>query len=617
MRQENRIPWRFNIDIGLLIILFTLGFLALPLQAEVLHPLATCDSSSPRATLESFQRINSQIDSKIDYIDQAQLRHIEETVRKSIRCLDISGIPKERIDDEGEAAVILLQEILDRLELPSLEEIPDAKEALENKLTRWVVPNTELVITLVMEGAREGEWLFSPETLARLKSFYNEVETLPYRQDALWGNKGPLGGIYDYTVLLPEDSMPVTWVYNLPPWTYALYIEQPVWKWLALLFVLIISGVILALIFRISHRAKERKPDLVWPKLVPPLAGIVTVLLTEHLIDEYINVMGPTDAVTEISMWIIGLAFAAWAIIALGGVVSDVIISSPRIQPESIDASLISITSHLIAFGFAFWLVLKGTEGLGLSLLPLFAGLGVGGLATALAIRPTLENLIGGLVLYIDKPVRLGDRCIFGNQEGFVEKIGLRSTRIRTLGDTIVSIPNAEFSQLQLENISKRKVTRYNTMLNLRYETTAEQLRYVVTKLRELLVGHPMVAPQKLRARFRDFGAHSLDVEINAYFRTDSFEQYWAMREDINLRIIDIVAEAGTSFAFPSFTAYAADDAGLDAEHSRHAEEQVKQWRSEGKLAFPEFDETQKTVFEDKLDYPPEGSVLKPREDGR
>ncbi len=609
MRQEKSKPWRLSTDIGTLVSLLILGFLALPVKAEVAHPLAACDTSSPRATLESFQRIN---DIEVHELDRATLRLLEETVRKSMRCLDISRIPRQRIDDDGEAAVILLQEILDRLELPPFEEIPDAKEARENKLTRWVVPDTELEIALVKEGAREGEWLFSPRTVARLKSFYNEVETLPYRQDALWGNKGALGGIYAYITLLPEESMPVSWVFDLPPWTHNLYIEQPVWKWLAMLFVLIVAGVIFALILRISRRA-DKNTAIHWPKLLPPIGGMVTVLLAEHLIDEYINVAGPTDAITEISMWVIVLAFSTWAILALGGVVSDVIISSPRIQPESIDASLVRITSRLIAFGIAFWWVLEGAEGIGLSLIPLLAGLGVGGLATALAIRPTLENLIGGLVLYIDKPVRIGDRCIFGNQEGFVEKIGLRSTRIRTLGDTLVSIPNAEFSQLQLENISKRKVTRYNTMLNLRYETTAEQLRYVLTKLRELLVGHPMVAPQKLRARFRDFGAHSLDVEINAYFRTDSFDQYWAMREDINLRIIDIVAEAGTSFAFPSFTAYAAEDAGLDAERSRHAEEQVNQWRSEGKLAFPGFDEMQRSVLEDKLDYPPEGSVLKTR----
>lgn len=601
-----------SIDIGTLATLLIVGFLALPVQAEVPHPLAACDTSSPRATLESFQRIN---DIEVHEIDRATLRQLEETVSNSMRCLDISGIPRERIDDAGETAVILLQEILDRLELGSLEEIPDAKEARENKLSRWVVPNTELGIVLVKEGAREGEWLFSPETVARLKSFYNKVETLPYRQDAIWGIKGPLGGIFEYTTLLPEESMPVSWVFDLPPWTHILFIKQPVWKWLAMLFVVIVAGVIFALILHISQRAGKNGADLFWPKLLPPIAGMVTVLLAEHLIDEYINVVGPADAVTEISMWVIVLAFTVWAILALGEVVSDVIISSPRIQPESIDASLIRITSRLIALGIASWMVLEGAEDVGLSLIPLLAGLGVGGLATALAIRPTLENLIGGLVLYMDKPVRIGDRCIFGGQEGYVEKIGLRSTRIRTLGDTLVSIPNAEFSELQLENISKRKVTRYNTMLNLRYETTAEQLRYVLTKLRELLVGHPMVAPQKLRARFWEFGANSLGVEINAYFRTDSFEQYRAMREDINLRIIDIVAEAGTSFAFPSSTVYFTEDAGLDAERSRHAEEQVNQWRSEGKLAFPEFDEMQQSVFEDKLDYPPEGSVLKTRED--
>jgi len=241
-------------------------------------------------------------------------------------------------------------------------------------------------------------------------------------------------------------------------------------------------------------------------------------------------------------------------------------------------------------------------------LIPLFAGLGVGGLAIALAVRPTFENIIGGFILFVDKPVRIGDRCIFGNQEGFVERIGLRSTRIRTLKDTLVSVPNAEFSQLQLENISRREVTLYQTVLGLRYETTAEQLRYVLARLREMLVGHPMVAPKRLRVRFLRFGDYSLDLEIFAYFRTDDFDEYWAMREDLNLRIMDIVKEAGTSFAFPSLTAYAAEDAGLDGERGRQAEARVEEWRTKGRLPFPELDEAQRETLEDRLDYPPEGS---------
>jgi MscS family membrane protein len=299
-------------------------------------------------------------------------------------------------------------------------------------------------------------------------------------------------------------------------------------------------------------------------------------------------------------MWLIALFFVAWLIFAIGEIIADVIIGSRHIHKKGIDASLITITVRVASLGIALWVVLEGAERIGLSLIPLVAGLGIGGLAVALAVRPTFENLIGGFILYIDKPVAVGDRCIFGNQEGFVEQIGLRSTRIRTLKETLVSVPNAEFAHLQLENVSIREMTLYQTVLGLRYETTADQLRYVLTRLREAVVDHPMVAPKRLRVRFLGFGDYSLNIEIFAYFRTKKFEEYWGLREDLNLRIIDIVKEAGTSFAFPSSTAYLGEDAGLDEERTRSAETKVEDWRTAGALRMEEFDEARRRPPGDK-----------------
>jgi MscS family membrane protein len=160
-----------------------------------------------------------------------------------------------------------------------------------------------------------------------------------------------------------------------------------------------------------------------------------------------------------------------------------------------------------------------------------------------------------------------------------------------------------------LENISIRNKTLFRVTLGLRYETTSEQLRYVLAKLREMLHGHPRVSPDALRVRFRRFGDYSLDLEILAYVRTNDYHEYWAVREDINLRIMDIVKAAGTGFAFPSQTAYFTNDAGLDAEKSREAESRVANWRANGELPFPEFNGEAQGQFEDRLDYPPTGSV--------
>ncbi|MBT8363968.1 MAG: mechanosensitive ion channel family protein [Deltaproteobacteria bacterium] len=523
----------------------------------------------------------------------AELRD-QQLEDKAELCFDFSKVARERVDDIANDVLNVLIEILDRIEIPPFEDIPDAAAVRSGELTRWRIPDTEITIAKVKDGPREGEWLFSPQTVARLNEFYQKVKHLPYRPDAVAGRIGPFGGVYDGYVLYPEETFPSEWIDDLPGWAKTVYFEQPVWKWAGIVLVLLSSYFIFALIWRISRHGQAR-PDgnrrkIRWLKLLPPLSGAILALLADELIDEQINAIGIVEAAIETGLWAIVLFCWSWTIVAAGSIIADILILSPSLQRRKVNASLVKITTRIVSLVIAVWVVLEGADRFGISIVPMLAGLGVGGLAIALAVRPTLENLIGGFILFMDKPVRVGDLCRFGEQLGFVEEIGLRSTRIRKYEDTIVSVPNAQFSQLELENLSRRKKILFHVTLGLRYETTSDQLRYVLAKLREMLLGHLKVSPEGFRARFRRFGDYSLDIELFAYIRTNDRLEYWAIREDLNLRIMDIVKEAGTGFAFPSQTAYFTEDSGLDAEYSRKAEAQVEDWRVKGKLPFPEFD---------------------------
>jgi MscS family membrane protein len=199
-------------------------------------------------------------------------------------------------------------------------------------------------------------------------------------------------------------------------------------------------------------------------------------------------------------------------------------------------------------------------DSFGFDVTALIAGLGIGGIAVALALQKTLENLFGGATLLVDRPVRVGDFCRFGDQLGTIEEIGIRSTRIRTLDRTVVSVPNAEFAMLQLENYTRRDKIWYHPAIGLRYETTPEQLRHVLSGVREMLKAHSRVDPDGARIRFTKFGAYSLDLEIFAYVKATDYADYLEVAEDLNLRIMDIVHGAGAGFAFPSNTTYLAAD---------------------------------------------------------
>jgi MscS family membrane protein len=254
---------------------------------------------------------------------------------------------------------------------------------------------------------------------------------------------------------------------------------------------------------------------------------------------------------------------------------------------------------------------LVALQSFGLDVTALVAGLGVGGIAVALAAQKSLENLFGGLTIVADQPARVGDFCRFGDMVGIVEDIGLRSTRVRTLERSLVTIPNAEFASMQVDNYSRRDRFWYHPAIGLRYETSPDQLRYVLVAARELLYAHPRVDPSPARIRFTGFGASSLDLEIFAYVRARDYDDFLEVAEDLNLRLMDVVARAGTGFAFPSQTVYVRPDAGLDADTGKRAQEEVARWRERGELALPAFPSDRVERLAGTLDYPPKGSALR------
>jgi MscS family membrane protein len=244
----------------------------------------------------------------------------------------------------------------------------------------------------------------------------------------------------------------------------------------------------------------------------------------------------------------------------------------------------------------------------GFNVAALLAGLGVGGIAVALAAQKTIENLFGGIILYTDRPVRVGDFCRFGDKMGTIEEIGIRSTRVRTLDHTLISIPNATFSNMEIDNITARERIRLLAILTVRYETTPDQLRYILVEIRKLLYSHERVISDTPRVRFINFGAYSLDIEVLAYVNSTDWAEFLGIREDIFLRIMDIIEASGSGFAFPSQTLYMGKDDGLNAQRVREISETVQNWRERNEIYLPNFPVNKIEEIKCTLPYPPEGS---------
>jgi MscS family membrane protein len=192
------------------------------------------------------------------------------------------------------------------------------------------------------------------------------------------------------------------------------------------------------------------------------------------------------------------------------------------------------------------------------------AGLGVGGLAVALGAQKTLENIVGGVSLLMDKAVHVGDFCNIGGRLGTVEDIGLRSLRLRTLDQNLLVVPNGLLAQMQFENMKARPKLLIDQNFSLRIETTVEQLRSVLNQVQSMLDEHPEIESGTSRIRVDDFAGAAFDLELFAYARTGDWMQFTAIRQDVILKIAEIVEAAGTRFAAPTRLTYLSTDTGVD-----------------------------------------------------
>ena len=395
-------------------------------------------------------------------------------------------------------------------------------------------------------------WRIAPTTVARIPALYGE-----------------LGGIA-FEGRLPDALVRIR------------VLDVALWQWLALMIVLVVAwvsswlvalGAVRVTCSVVSHAKSQLGRDLLRATIGPArlglgvvaFAGGVAVLGLPFAARQTLGVLERAGAIIAI----------AWVLVRFIDVLAHLLMETLTAHGRVTATGIVPIggrTAKVVVAGFAVIAILQNA---GLNVTGVLAGLGIGGLAVALAAQKTVENLFGGVSLVVDQPLRVGDFCRFGDQVGTVEEVGLRSTRIRTLDRTVISVPNAQFASLSLENFSARERMWFHPTIRLRYETTPDELRHVLLEVGRMLRAHPRVDPNPARIRFVGFGAYSLDLEIFAYVRTADFDEFLTIQEDLNLRIMGIVAASGTGFAFPSQTTYLASDQGIDATRHGAAEAQV------------------------------------------
>ncbi|MGB5583297.1 MAG: mechanosensitive ion channel family protein [Gammaproteobacteria bacterium] len=607
---------------GVIRLVVALSLLIITCSAGAEYQLVTVDTSSPRATMESFLRLTEEAAHRYGEFRDSPSPATQDALRqisiKAERLFDLSKVAPSNRSKIADETFYLLWDTLARLELPEPEQIPDtaveqAGDTNVDPLARWRIPNTEITIVRVEEGVYAGEYQFSQATVKNARHFYQMLREQPYVQ--------PMGmeNVYRMNELVSGWMIPMVWVEALPAWANYAVFDQVVWKWLA---VILLVGIGFGAVIVVNRWARSKVRDSSFSSylryLSTPLALLIVLPLWHYFAQEQINVTGAGVELSHSILFVFYGITLVWVVWLSANQIAEAIIASPRIKIESLDASLLRLISRTIGVIAVMVLFIRMLNELGVPVYGLVTGAGVGGIAIALASKNTLENFMGALNLFADRPVRVGDLCRFDEEStqgwrpvGRVESIGLRSTKIRRIDDFLITIPNAEFAQRNIVNLSSNDRFLLSTTLGLRYETTDDQLRFLLVQLRELMHAHPKTmhtANDPIRIRFLGFGESCLNVELRGYIRTKSYSEFLAIQEDIMLRVLDMVKQAGTGFAFPSRTMYYARDGGLDDERQQAAEKQVREWASAQSLPFPDFTEDYRKGITDTLDYPPEGS---------
>jgi MscS family membrane protein len=270
---------------------------------------------------------------------------------------------------------------------------------------------------------------------------------------------------------------------------------------------------------------------------------------------------------------LVTIGAAVWLLILLNGEAEQYI--RRRFPGANVTAavSLLRLGRRMVDVLIIFAGLLAILRHFGVDPTPVLAGLGVGGIAVALAAQKTLENVIAGASLIFDQAVRVGDFLKMGDVQGTVDHIGLRSTRIRTLDRTVVSVPNGLIANMSLETFSVRDKFWFHPVVGLQYETTPKQLREVTDGIHRLLAEHRSVDRESIRVRFLRLGAFSLDVDIFAYVAANDWSHFLEIQELLLFGVTDIVEKAGTKIAFPSQTMYMVPSTGGQETVNRRSED--------------------------------------------
>ncbi len=488
------------------------------------------EHASARATMRTF----------LEAFDPARQAPGTDPLDVAAACLDLSELGPTIRNHRGRELSIQLKEILDRTELIDIKKLSDDPQAAAYHLDI----HDRGQVTLAPDS--NGEWLFDTATVRAIPDLLKDVE----EQSIIEG------------ITATAPLTPAMWLRSQMPeplQTGGFFLEP--WQWLTLLALIVLGlfldRVISALTRAVIGRTVRRsiagiEPDRLKRSLRPVgllaaaffwWAGIYWLALPD----------GPLEVALIATHFVVAVAFV-WTIYRLVDLVAAALEERARGTGSKFDDLLVPLVRKAlkivtIAFGLVFI-----AEALQLPVHSVLAGLGIGGLAIALAAQDAVKNIFGSVLVIMDQPFSVGDYVKVGSLEGSVEELGFRSTRIRTPQNSLVTLPNSNLITNSVDNMGMRRYRRWKTTLGLTYDTPPEKIEVFCEGVRELIRQNPHTRKEGFYVHFREFSSSSLDVLLQLFFDVPDWSTELEARQQLGLDILRLAAEQGVEFAFPTQT---------------------------------------------------------------
>lgn len=465
-------------------------------------------------------------------------------VDTAISTLDLSYLPAVIQQEKGKALATMLLSVMERSKAVALSQIPRQPKSDKYVFGRYAQGDVNIV------KQADGRWLFSQQSLRALPEIVEGLLETPTKN----GSQDPQVALPFYIHLRSK----------LPDVLKGGFLLE-YWQWLGIFFVVIVGFIADKLVawflsknvkrWKVNHTAFNGVEDAI----LRPL-GLMAMAMIWWFLLGLLGLPDTAQVILSVAVKLLVSLSAVWSAFRLVDIINALLMRKALATVNRFDDLLVPMVTKSLKVFVVVMGIIFSADNLNIDVTSLLAGLGIGGLAFALAAKDLLGNFFGSLTVLLDRPFQIGDWVVIGDVEGSVEAVGFRSTRIRTFYNSLITLPNAILTTTKIDNMGARRYRRMKSMLGLTYDTPPEKIDAFCEGIRVLIGLHPYMRKDYYQVYFNQYNAASLDILVYVFWETPDWNTELRERHRFLLDILRLAKQLEVEFAYPTQTLYLKQD---------------------------------------------------------